>query len=114
MLNGCRVAIVLAEFQDVKMAPGTKEYMQDLWFSSGRKIPTGSVTEYYDEVSNGKISFTGEVVGPFTLSRDLAYYANDREFHHDSGMRSYGEVCADLNHRVWKGLAGTECADDGG
>jgi immune inhibitor A len=67
---------VLAEFQDVKMAPGTKERMQDLWFSTDRKVPTGSVHEYYTEVSNEAISFAGEVVGPFTLGKDMAYYGN--------------------------------------
>ncbi|KAF2179017.1 M6 metalloprotease [Zopfia rhizophila CBS 207.26] len=70
-----KIAIVLVDFQDRKMAPGVKERFQDLFFST-RKIPTGSVTEYYQEVSQNKISLTGEVVGPFTLSRNLAYYAN--------------------------------------
>ncbi|KAF2271922.1 M6 metalloprotease [Westerdykella ornata] len=70
-----KVAIILAEFQDVKMTPGTKERFEELWFSTG-KIPTGSVTEYYKEVSNGQVSLTGEVVGPFTLSQNMAYYAN--------------------------------------
>ncbi|KAF2801924.1 M6 metalloprotease [Mytilinidion resinicola] len=71
-----KVAIVLVEFQDVKMAADAKERFQDLFFSTG-KIATGSVSEYYSEVSNKKISLTGEVVGPFTLSKDLAYYANN-------------------------------------
>jgi immune inhibitor A len=58
------------------MSAGAKQRFEDLWFSTG-KIPTGSVTEYYQEVSNGKISLTGEVVGPFTLSQNQAYYANN-------------------------------------
>ncbi|KAF2201430.1 M6 metalloprotease [Delitschia confertaspora ATCC 74209] len=70
-----KIAIVLVEFQDVKMAAGAIERFQDLFFSTG-KIPTGSVTEYYSEVSRGHISFTGEVVGPFTLSHDMGHYAN--------------------------------------
>lgn len=74
--NVNRVAIVLAEFADVKMSAGVKQRMEDLWFSTG-KIPTGSVTEFYKEVSNGKISLAGEVVGPFTLSKNQAYYANN-------------------------------------
>ena len=57
------------------MADGAKERFQDLFFSTG-KIPTGSVHEYYQEVSKGKISLDGEVLGPFTLSHDKAYYAN--------------------------------------
>jgi len=58
------------------MKPGAKERFQDLFFSTGRKWPTGSVTEYFQEVSNGKISFTGEVIGPFSLPQDVEYYAN--------------------------------------
>lgn len=34
------------------------------------------MNKYYQEVSRGEISLTGEVIGPFTLSHDLAYYAN--------------------------------------
>lgn len=58
------------------MAAGAKERMQDLFFSNG-KLATGSVTEYYSEVSNKKVSFSGEVVGPFTLSKKMAQYANN-------------------------------------
>ncbi|ORY15440.1 immune inhibitor A peptidase M6-domain-containing protein [Clohesyomyces aquaticus] len=71
-----RVAVVLVDFQDVKMGAGAKQRFEDLLFSTG-KVPTGSVSEYYQEVSRGKISLTGEVVGPFTLSQNLAYYANN-------------------------------------
>ncbi|KAI1504521.1 immune inhibitor A peptidase M6-domain-containing protein [Biscogniauxia marginata] len=69
------VVLVLMDFQDVKMASGAKERFEELFFSEG-KVSTGSVTEYYREVSNGKISLAGEVLGPFTLSHDKAYYAN--------------------------------------
>jgi immune inhibitor A len=78
MLNILRVIIVLAEFQDYKIAPGTKTRMEDLWFSTGRKVVTGSVNEYYQEVSNGAISLSGEVVGPFTLPEKMSYYANNK------------------------------------
>jgi immune inhibitor A len=75
-----RIICVVVEFQDVKCPPGTIERTQDLWFSTGGKIPTGSVTEYYSEVSNNAISLTGEVIGPFTLKEKMAYYANNRGF----------------------------------
>ena len=58
------------------MKPGTKERMQDLFFSTG-KLDTGSVTEYYKEVSNGNVEFAGEVFGPYTVSQNLSYYANN-------------------------------------
>lgn len=72
----CRVAVILCEFQDVKMMSGTKERMEDLFFSTD-KLSTGSVTEYYKEVSNGKVAFTGEVFGPYTMSQTMSYYANN-------------------------------------
>ena len=58
------------------MKSGTKERMEDLFFSTG-KLSTGSVTEYYKEVSNGKVAFTGEVFGPYTMSQTMSYYANN-------------------------------------
>ncbi|KAF1953682.1 M6 metalloprotease [Byssothecium circinans] len=76
-----KVVVVLIEFQDVKMKPGTKERFQELLFSAGNKVSTGSVSDYYLEVSNRNISFEGEVVGPFTVSQTQGYYAN-----HASGM----------------------------
>ena len=70
------VVLVLVDFQDVRMDAGKKERFEDLFFSTGRKIPTGSVNEYYQEASNGKISLAGEVIGRFTLSNDKAFYAH--------------------------------------
>ncbi|KAL2210265.1 M6 metalloprotease [Sarocladium strictum] len=69
------VVLVLVEFTDVKLAPNAKQRFEKLFFSKGQ-IPTGSVSEYYEEVSNGKVSLTGDAIGPFTLSREKAYYAN--------------------------------------
>jgi immune inhibitor A len=77
-LRVSRVIIVLVEFQDVKLPPGTIQRTRDLWFSNNKTIPTGSVTEYFSEVSNNAISLAGDVVGPFTLKKNMAYYANNR------------------------------------
>jgi hypothetical protein len=90
------------------MASGTKQRMEDLWFSTDRKVPTGSVTEYYSEVSNNAISLAGEVVGPFTLSKDMAYYGN-------GSMKSRLELKAPslILYRIWAWLARTELPDDG-
>lgn len=74
-----RVIVVLVEFSDVKMASGTKERMVDLWFSTD-KVSTGSVNEYFSEASNGAVNLGGEVVGPFSLSHTLSYYANRRTY----------------------------------
>lgn len=67
--------MVLVQFTDKKFDAGAKAHFQDLFFSTG-KIATGSVTEYYKEVSNGLISLTGEVLGPYQLRNPSTYYAN--------------------------------------
>ncbi|KAK9481983.1 immune inhibitor A peptidase M6-domain-containing protein [Lipomyces starkeyi] len=75
-----RVAIVLVDFSDKQMKSGATQNFQDLFFSTG-KLTTGSVTEYYTEVSGGKIALGGQVVGPFRMPHKLSYYANG-----ESGM----------------------------
>jgi immune inhibitor A len=72
-----RVIIVLVDFPDVELAPSTKERVKDLWFSTDCKVPTGSVNEYFSEVSNGAVNIAGEVIGPFTLSHKMSYYSNN-------------------------------------
>ncbi|EON65729.1 hypothetical protein W97_04968 [Coniosporium apollinis CBS 100218] len=62
------------------MANGAKERFQELFFSTN-KMATGSVTEYFTEVSNGKVSLTGEVVGPFLMPRTSKQYANNNHGH---------------------------------
>ena len=70
-----RVAVVLVEFQDKKIGV-TKKHIEDLFFSTGRQIPTGSVREYYEEVTKGLVQVNGEVVGPITLPHPIGFYAN--------------------------------------
>jgi immune inhibitor A len=74
-----RVAVILVDFSDKAMT-ATKAHFEDLFFSLG-KIPTGSVREYYREVSHGKIDIQGQVVGPYRLPKTLNQYA-----HGASGM----------------------------
>jgi len=62
---------VLVDFPDKKMGNGKAQYFDNLFFG-----PSGSVDEYYREVSSGKVSFSGEVIGPFTLPRKMTEYAN--------------------------------------
>lgn len=57
------------------MGPEKVQFFKDLFFSTN-KIPTGSVNDYYKQASGGAVSFTGEVIGPVTLPRKLAEYAN--------------------------------------
>ncbi|EKE44614.1 M6 family metalloprotease domain-containing protein [Oceaniovalibus guishaninsula JLT2003] len=69
-----RVVVVLAEFTDRRFGPGAAQRFRDLFFSTG-VVPTGSVTEYFAEVTNGAIAITGEVAGPYTMPETLAAYA---------------------------------------
>ena len=69
-----RVIVVLVDFSDKRMTR-TADSFRRLFFSRG-ELANGSVREYYDEVSNGKIDIDGEVVGPYRMPRTLAYYAN--------------------------------------
>jgi immune inhibitor A len=69
------VVVVLAEFSDRAMGEGQADRFRDLFFSSG-VVPTGSVTEYFTDVTGGLVEIAGEVVGPFTMPQTLEWYAN--------------------------------------
>jgi immune inhibitor A len=57
------------------MADGAAQRFKDLFFSTGT-VATGSVTEYYADVSGNKIALAGEVVGPYRLPLTLTEYAH--------------------------------------
>jgi immune inhibitor A len=76
-----RVIVVLVDFSDKPMVQ-TQNHFHDLFFSQG-VLPTKSVREYYQEVTNGLIDIQGDVVGPFRLPQTLSAYA-----HSASGMGS--------------------------
>ena len=59
-----RVAVVIVDFTD-KKTTRTKTQIEDLFFSTG-KVPTGSVVEYYREVTKGLVEIVGDVVGPIS------------------------------------------------
>jgi len=68
------VIVVLAEFRDRRFTR-TPQQVEELFFSTG-VIPTGSVHEYYHDVSSGLVSITGHVAGPFEMPLTLAEYAH--------------------------------------
>lgn len=70
-----RVIVVLVDFSD-KAFTQSKKHFQDLFFSEG-VVPTGSVKEYYKEVTNGLINISGEVVGPYRMPKTLKTYAGN-------------------------------------
>jgi immune inhibitor A len=67
------VIVVLVDFVDAPMTRSADQF-RDLFFSTG-KIPTGSVREYFAEVTDNLINLAGQVVGPYRLPRSLATYA---------------------------------------
>ncbi len=69
-----QVLVVLVNFSDAAIAQPATHY-RDLFFSTG-VVPTGSVREYYAEVSRGAVDIQGAVYGPVTLPQPMAYYAN--------------------------------------
>ena len=69
-----RVIVVLVEFSDRQIGE-TPDRFRDLFFSTGQ-IATGSVREYYNEVTNGLVTIDGEVLGPYTLPLTLAQYCH--------------------------------------
>src|SRR3954447_2279326 len=70
-----RVIVVLVDFTDKRFSQDTSRF-EDLFFSTG-KVATGSVTEYYADVTGGLVTISGQVVGPFTMPQTLAWYANN-------------------------------------
>jgi immune inhibitor A len=76
-----RVIVVLVDFSDKKMG-ASKAHFEELFFSEG-KMKTGSVRDFYREVTHGLIDIQGQVVGPYRLPQKLATYA-----HGASGMGS--------------------------
>src|SRR3712207_8034 len=69
-----RVLVVLVDFTDKRFEVDTARF-EELFFSTV-VIPTGSVTEYFTDVTGGLVTITGQVVGPFTMPQTLAWYAN--------------------------------------
>lgn len=74
-----RVIVLLADFAD---RPGVrpKDDYEALLFSRGQ-LPSGSMADYYDEVSCGKVQVEGSVHGWLRLPRPYSAYVNN-----ESGM----------------------------
>lgn len=69
-----RTIVLLADFEDHPHADeNTVGVFEEMLFGS---IPSGSMAEYYDEVSNGKIQVEGEVHGWLRMPEKLEFYTN--------------------------------------
>lgn len=69
-----RVKVLLVDFPD---RPGVlpKSHYEDLLFSDG-VFPTGSMRDFYREVSLGKVQVTGSVHGWLRMPQPYSYYTN--------------------------------------
>ncbi|MCE9565543.1 MAG: M6 family metalloprotease domain-containing protein [Planctomycetes bacterium] len=75
-----RIVVLLVDFPDM---PGTRpaEQFNDLLFSE-RIFPTGSLRDYYREVSGGRVDVSGTVHGWLRLPQPISFYAGG-----SSGLR---------------------------
>ena len=60
------------------------KHYSNLLFSQGT-YPSGSVHDYYNTVSKGKISIVGEVTGWHTLPQPYSYYVGNNNGTDDNG-----------------------------
>jgi immune inhibitor A len=70
-----KVKVLLVDFPD---RPGTLDrvHYEDLLFSKA-KYPTGSMRDFYGEVSHGKLDVTGSVDGWLRMPQPYSYYTNN-------------------------------------
>lgn len=69
-----RVMVLLVEFPDRRGARSPQQY-RDMLFSDG-VYPTGSMRDYYKEVSGGKVVVNGDVTDWLMMPHPYAYYVN--------------------------------------
>ena len=82
-----RVMVLLVDFPD-RAGAMPKDYYEDLLFSRGA-YPTGSLADYYDEVSRGLVALEGEVHGWLRMPQNYSYYTNGNSGLTDKFNREY-------------------------
>lgn len=96
--------VVLVEFKDLKMT--TKEpftYFNNMLNQKGfsDNESTGSVHDYFLEVSDGQFDPEFDVYGPITLDNDMAYYGHNSADRKDVNAYQMAiEVCEKLDSKV--------------
>jgi len=75
-----RVMVLLVDFPD-KVGHVSPSHFHDLLFSAGIH-PTGSMRDFYAEISHGRVNVTGSVHGWLRLPQRSSFYANA-----ESGMK---------------------------
>jgi immune inhibitor A len=91
-----RVLILLVDFSDKPYTAGYTAAMpsnfDSVLFSTERKNPTGSMTEYYLENSYGKFYIKGDVYGWFRMPQLYSYYSPTGTY----GIGNYPNNCQKL------------------
>jgi immune inhibitor A len=84
-----RVKVLLADFSDMKGHRDPRDF-EGLLFANN--LPgTGSMRDYFSEVSCGKVEVTGSVHGWFRMPKEYGYYHNGQ-----SGFGQYPQNCQRL------------------
>ncbi|MEW6088051.1 MAG: M6 family metalloprotease domain-containing protein [bacterium] len=74
--------VILIKSKDISNTYDSTKF-EDLLFSNGT-YPTGSLRDYFAEVSNNKFNIQGNIFGFYTASQDYSYYADGK-----SGLGDY-------------------------
>lgn len=73
-----KILIVLLQFPDVNFTIPKDEFdalFNQKNYNKGSSI--GSVKDYFDEVSGGKLNLSSTIIGPFTTKNKMAYYGKN-------------------------------------
>lgn len=86
------LCVIIIDFSDNQLpwgnVNGTAAIFDSILF--GNNNPTGSMTDYYTEVSYGQIYVTGKCYGPFRMPELYSYYVGN-----DNGLSRGPELAAD-------------------
>jgi len=78
------VVVILIQFTNQAHDPShDTAYFQNLLFNASNPL---SLTSYYEEVSYGKLNLTGTVLGWYTSTHPVEYYATDGYGYTDTGQ----------------------------
>lgn len=105
-----KALVILVQFQDVKFKSsdpvatfnhylnadfGTAVPSQDVSVFNQEDVNYGSVKEYFKECSMGKFTPQFDIVGPYTISKESAYYGTDDSKGNDQNFKQMiSEACA--------------------